>query len=188
LSPTQGLSEKSRETAPDAHLSWRVHLLVERPLRSAVAIALLAAFLVVVLLAWEPVFFLLSVAFFLVSLAPFFFPAHYELTPDGPCRRILGVRTVRRWSEFRSFAWGRDGARLSTTTGLSWLGNLRGFSLRFAGNREEVLDYLRRHLPAPAARAATASARGTDGGPAVRGAARAGRNRGTGTAASTGRP
>lgn len=153
-------------------------------MRSVVAVALLTAFCVVVLLTYEPIFFLLSVAFFLVSLAPFFFPTHYELTPEGPCRRILGLRTARRWKEFRSFAWGRDGARLNTAPRLSWLGNLRGFSLRFADNREEVLAYLRRHLPAPVAR--EAGAEQADAG--VRGASRAGRSAGAGTAASPGRP
>lgn len=146
MTSTQGLSEKQPETAPAAALSWRVHVLRERPIRSTIAILLVAGFCAVVLLTYEPVFFAISVAFFLVSLASFFFPTTYTLTPEGPSRRILGMETARRWSEFRSFAAGRDGARLYTSRRRSRLGNLRGFSLRFAGNRAAVLDYLGRHL------------------------------------------
>jgi len=162
----QGLSDECRETAADVSLSWRVHLLAERPVRSVAAIALVGAFCVLVLLTYEPVFVVLSIGFFLVSLAPFFFPTTYELTPEGPSRRILGLRTARRWSEFRSYGWGRDGVRLNTAPRRSRLGNLRGFSLPFAGNRDEVLAYVARHVPgavrgpAPQAAGSAAPSRG----------------------------
>jgi len=130
---------------PGETLAWRVHLLAERPFVSAVVIAFLATIFLIVLVQYGPLFAAVTIYLLGTSLASFLFPTHYELTPEGPRRRILFMRSERRWVEFRDYAWDDRGARLSTTRHRTRF-QRRDFHLRFHGNREEVLAYLSRYI------------------------------------------
>ena len=141
--------EETRQSPGDERLAWTVHLLAERPARSIAVIVFLAAVCLVVLRLYGALTFVLAVFLLGTSLGPFFFPTHYELTAEGPRRRILFLRTERRWSEFRRYDWDEDGVKLSPFSRPGRLEPFRGFFLRFDGNREEVLAYLARHLRGP---------------------------------------
>ena len=138
-----------KDEAREESLSWRVHLLTENWKKSVGVVAFLAAICVLLYWNYESFYLPLAITLFLVTLAPFFFPTHYSLTPEGVSRRVLIFRTTRRWEEFRNFFWDREGVKLSTFSFRSRLEPFRGLFLRFGGNREEVLSYVSRYIERP---------------------------------------
>jgi len=79
-----------------------------------------------------------------VSVAPFFVPTRYRLGEEGvEVARPWGTRR-RAWSEFRAVRSGGELVLLSPSERRSWLDNIRGTTLQLEGNRDEVLDYVRK--------------------------------------------
>jgi len=77
-----------------------------------------------------------------------FFPTRYCLAPQGVERRGPGQTVELPWSAFRVAEALPDRLALyrhGSTTG--WLAQRRRITLRFANNADEVLQYVRRHVP-----------------------------------------
>ena len=126
-------------------LSWSSH-----PLRkSKRKTVFLVAFM---LLVWVLVFFVSGFSFLLLglavvvlmsSLASYFFPTRYELTQDLVRVKFLGTRKERRWENFKSFYPDKNGVFLSSFARPTRLENYRGLYLRYDGEQDRVLAYVK---------------------------------------------
>jgi hypothetical protein len=81
------------------------------------------------------------------SLSRYFFPTRYALDGDGVSTQHLGLKQRRSWAEFRRADEHRDGIFLSPSARPSRLDSFRGVFLRFAQNREDVVRFVRCHVP-----------------------------------------
>ena len=149
-------SEEVGAGSGETSVAWRAWPLRRRPGRGA------AAALVVVGSCWgvwvwsgSLALTALAIVVFVVSVGSFFVPTDYRLdragvTVDRPWRR-----RCRPWTDFRGIRHGGELVLLSPSRGRSWLDGIRGETLQLEGNREEVLDYVRKMVdPAEGPRAA----------------------------------
>ena len=81
-----------------------------------------------------------------ISLARYFFPTEYRLDAEGVRVRFLGQVRARRWAEVRGVYPHGDGVHLSPFASPSRLDPFRGIYVRFAGNREAVLEVVGAHV------------------------------------------
>ncbi|HEX6986078.1 MAG TPA: hypothetical protein VF170_11925, partial [Planctomycetaceae bacterium] len=93
----------------------------------------------------------LAVFLLLVSLRPFFFPTTYIVDERGVAVRCLGVETRRPWGRLRRFRYDDRGAFLSTRARPGALDSFTGLHLTWAGNVEEVVPVIERHMAEHAA-------------------------------------
>ena len=77
------------------------------------------------------------------SMSPFFFPTQYELTQDRVKVNFLAVKKNKAWSEFRSYYPDRSGVFISPFAKPSRIENYRGLYLRYEGNQEDVLSFVK---------------------------------------------
>ncbi|OGC94971.1 MAG: hypothetical protein A2142_06805 [candidate division Zixibacteria bacterium RBG_16_48_11] len=77
------------------------------------------------------------------SLSPYFFPTKYELTQEQVKVNFLAVKKNKAWSEFRSYYPDKNGVFISPFARPSRLENYRGLYLRYQGNKEEVLNFVK---------------------------------------------
>jgi hypothetical protein len=139
------MAEDKKESSaggPDELLAeWRVHLLAEQPGRSAVLCVLCALVLVLVhfLFHQRVGFTILAAAILFGSLSDWFLPLKYRLTTRGASYTNLLFRKRMAWEEVRSCYVSGFGLKLSPFSRRTRLDAFRGFVLRFAGNRDEVV-------------------------------------------------
>jgi hypothetical protein len=126
-------------------LSWTVWPLVRKPALGALALLCIAgAVLLVASITtgfWMPVFSGIVLA---VSVAPFFLPTSYRLTPEGVEIVRLGRAERRPWSSFRRVRADDEILQLSPFLKRAWLDSFRSCTLFLDGNRREVVDYAER--------------------------------------------
>ena len=89
---------------------------------------------------------LVSVLILALGVHDFLLPTEYRLTDEGVESRLLFYRRRKKWSVLRSYHLDRNGVLLSPFPGRSRLEGFRGIYVRFAGNRESVLDYIKQQL------------------------------------------
>ena len=132
-------------------LTWTVHPARRNPVQAiAVAGVVLLIPLALHLIFGDPFLVFLSVLILGVSLGGYFFPTTVRFTESGVEVKSAWGRKSRPWSSFRSFQCDAEHLRLCPLSRPSRLDNYRGILLRFQGNRDEVLRYIRRCIPAPA--------------------------------------
>jgi len=83
------------------------------------------------------------------SLSAYFFPTWYTLTDGGISVHTLVTKMKRPWSVYRSHWPDRNGVLLSPFPSRSRLENFRGIFIRYEGNRDEVLAFVKRYVPEP---------------------------------------
>jgi len=140
--------DRSPEHIASDEISWRVHVLRENYLRSALLIVII---LLVSVGVWywteTPLFVLFTVGILVVSTAPYFFPIEYRLNRDGIEITFVGVKTFRSWDEYRNFYPHDIGAHLSTFRRSNFLDSFRGNFIRFdPARREDILRFLCEHI------------------------------------------
>jgi len=127
-----------------SQLQWTVH-----PARRRPALTVATGVLVVLVLVLVYVSFLqigaviLSAALLLGSLAPYWAPTRFELTPEGVA--VFGplpVRQWRPWTDFRAFESATNGVLVTPFLRPSRLDNFRGIFLRTEDNRRAVVEFL----------------------------------------------
>jgi hypothetical protein len=91
---------------------------------------------------------ILTLVMFL-SLAAFFSPTWYTLSERGVAVRTLINKYDRPWTNYRSHWPDKHGVLLSPFPYRSRLENFRGLFVRFEGNRDEVLAFVKRFVPEP---------------------------------------
>ena len=105
---------------------------------------LLVAFLVGVYVSFASIAVaVLSAAFLVGSLLPFWAPTRFELGPEGIA--IFGPLPIwqrRPWAQFRAFDVAANGVLVSPFRKQSRLDNFRGVFLRTEANREAVVEFL----------------------------------------------
>lgn len=120
-------------------LSWRVHPLLEEPLRALLGVfVVLAAGWFVMVLADSPLAGAGS-AFLLVGvLHVFFFGARYGVDAEGVRIETLWARRTLAWDRVRSVRRGTRGVWLSSATAETWRQASRGVLLLYGRRRPDV--------------------------------------------------
>jgi hypothetical protein len=136
-----------RTPAPVQRLEWTSLPCRRDPLLSA-AVGVLVVLLcgVVYLVFRDPALLALSAVILAGSLLTHFLPTRYVLTEESASATGLLWRTQRPWREFRRYVADGHRAVLSPFSQPSRLDGFRGMVLRFEGNREQVLEFVRRRL------------------------------------------
>jgi len=78
----------------------------------------------------------------------YFLPTWYELDADGVAVRFLGRTRWVAWTEVRRTQVHGEGVQLSPFERPSRLESFRGTFLRFAGNRDEVVSFVKGQVAA----------------------------------------
>ncbi len=126
-------------------LGWSVH-----PLRRDWRVS--AGVMALLFLVWwgvwlwtrsRPLTFL-SVIVMLVSLSSFFFPVTFTLDQESVTVESAFTTKRRKWEEFKSFWVDNHGVLLSPFEKRSRLESFRGLYIRFADNRDEVVEFIQR--------------------------------------------
>jgi hypothetical protein len=131
-------------------LSWSTH-----PVKKRAGISILVTLFL--FLVWLVVYFTttsifltgLSVVIMLGSMSPFFLPTRYELTQDKVRIKYLFAKRERDWEAYRSFYVDKNGVLLSPFPQPSRLENFRGIYLRFDGNKDRVVDFVKSKIKKP---------------------------------------
>ena len=143
--------DKLANSSSEQALDWRVWLPRRRPLRSAGVALLVLMLTVAAALIFDNLFYpLLTVVVLSAAVSGHYVPLHFRLDAAGVTVASLWGRRTKPWEKLK-FYWpnGEDGVTVSPSVHRGPLTAARDFYLHFAGNREEVLRYLARHL-APA--------------------------------------
>jgi hypothetical protein len=137
------------EKAPAGGLSWRSHPVVDDFPRSVLLVAAVAASCVAAGVCFGGAGYgLLAAALLGGSFARYFVPTRYELNRTGVSVRFLGQTRAVAWGDVRRVSVHREGVHLSPFEQPSRLDSFRGTFLRFAGNAEEVVSFVREQAAA----------------------------------------
>lgn len=110
--------------------------------------ALTTIFLIVcVVLTWlisfSPFLTVLAVLILFGSLAGFYFPTSYYFYEDHFVVKTMVQALRKEWNLFRSYYPDKNGVLLSPFGHSSRLENFRGLYIKFAGNRDRVMEIVR---------------------------------------------
>ena len=152
-----GTHRKDAGALPDgnafpAELHWAAHpLLDEPPAKSALLIAIILGVSVVASVSFGGIGYgLLSMALLAVALSRYFVPTRYALDGAGAQVSHLGARRQISWAQVRSIGMDAQGVFLSPFSRPHRLAPFRGCFLRFGNNRDEIIRFVRTHVPAGA--------------------------------------
>lgn len=135
---------------PSPELRWRCHPSRRSVMRTVLVLSFLLGLLFFI--SWYTGSAGLGVIFTVLmffSLSAYFFPTWYTLTDGGISVHTLVTKMKRPWSVYRSHWPDRNGVLLSPFPSRSRLENFRGIFIRYEGNRDEVLAFVKRYVPEP---------------------------------------
>jgi len=120
---------------------WRVHSPVEKPVKSLFLIGICAVAVVLLhfVFGQRIGFTVLAAVILLGSFLDWLLPIKYRLTTRGAYYNNAFLRKRIAWEEVRSCYVSGFGLKLSPFSRRTRLDAFRGFVLRFAGNRDEVI-------------------------------------------------
>ena len=134
--------------AQEVPIRWRSFPLVDDFPKSALLVALLLAVAAGVAVSLDGIGLgVLSLVLLSLSVARYFYPTGYELSEPGLCTRSWLGRATRPWSAFANYYVHDVGVHLSPFGRPSVLDPFRGTFVRFTGNRDAVVGFVRRHVP-----------------------------------------
>ncbi|MCX7766257.1 MAG: hypothetical protein N2246_06095 [Candidatus Sumerlaeia bacterium] len=134
------------ETAGEI-IKWTSHPFVERPVTSIAVILFIGFVALMVRILLETWFYaLLSLFLIITSLAKYFFPTHYELTPEGIRVESWFSTQQKEWSAFKTFYKSSRGIVLSPFEHPSPLDSYRGIYLLCERNINEVINFVSQRL------------------------------------------
>ena len=119
------------------------------PARRDMRITVLATVFIIicVILVWLISYSLLLVALAVLilfgSLAGFYFPTRYRFYDDHLIVKTTAQTLRKEWSQFRSYYPDKNGVLLSPFGRPTRLENFRGLYIKFAGNRQAVMDIVK---------------------------------------------
>lgn len=128
--------------------SWTVHPLRDNWIRTLLLFVLLALIFAAVHLSFQSISVTVLTALCIsCSLYRYFFPSRYDFYEDRIEVVSFSRRSMKPWSDFRSFYADRNGVLLSPFSRPSRLENFRGVYVRFGNSgRLELLDFIRRKV------------------------------------------
>jgi hypothetical protein len=134
-------------TALITTVAWKSFPLADDWPRSILAPAAVIGTCVLVLFSGFGLYLtILSFVFLFIALRQYFFPTYYELTDRGVRVRFLGFEKQRGWEYFRNYYPHGIGVYLTPLERPGALDGFRGQFVRFAGNRDEVLGYVKQRI------------------------------------------
>lgn len=129
------------ERASQYTLRWKVHLLREQPQRAWIAAAIILLAAVVVGLAFRSAGMgVLALVLLWLATRDYWLPLQYYVNEKGVGVRYLGAAFDISWDRVKYVTVTADGVKLSPLPPSSRLEPFRGVYLRFADNREQVLE------------------------------------------------
>ncbi|MEW5993312.1 MAG: hypothetical protein AB1744_02820 [Candidatus Zixiibacteriota bacterium] len=132
---------------PAPALEWTCHPVKRRPWVSVlVSMFIIVVVVVVYYTTMSKAFAVLAMVIMLASLAKFYFPTGYRLTPDGITVKTTTQTLHKQWSLYRSCYPDKNGILLSPFARPSRLESFRGIYVMFSGNRDEVTAYVEEHI------------------------------------------
>lgn len=121
-------------------LSWTVHLARDCPEKLLISLALAALSAAAGFAVLGTLGACVAVLVMLVSLADFLFPVRYEITSGGAACKMLFRQSAIAWSAVRRCYLDDSGVKLSPLNSKTRLEAFRGVYLRFADNRDQVIE------------------------------------------------
>jgi len=128
-------------------LSWVSHP-VKRNLRKSILVSVFLVILwaAVYIITNSVLFLVLAVVIMLGSLSPFYLPTRYELTEDKVKVNYVFHSMEKSWTSYRSYYPDKNGVLLSPFPRPSRLESFRGVYIRFEGNKEGVLGFIKEKM------------------------------------------
>jgi hypothetical protein len=128
-------------------LAWTTHPAKGRPLITTLVIVFLIVLVVTVyLLTYSVVFCVIAAIVLYGSLTQYFTSTTFELTETKVRIKYVVNKIEKEWSQYRSYYVDKNGVLLSPFAGPSRLENFRGLYVRFAGNKDQVMEIVRRKI------------------------------------------
>ena len=140
------LPEADPSSAPpvDESLRWRSHPLVDEFPKSLLLAAIILAVCVGASWAFEGwIWGVISGVLLVAAMARYIFPSHFQLDGEGVTVRFLCVARRMPWTALKRMAAGPGGVFLSPFERPSKLDSFRSVVLRFAGNADEVVAFVK---------------------------------------------
>jgi len=134
-------SKPSATTVEDqAVLTWTVHLARTQPAKAAVSVAFVCATTVLGWMLVGPFVGGLAAAALTASLADFLLPVRYVISRDKASVKMIGKSLEIKWQDVKRCYLDESGVKLSPLDRVSRLEAFRGVYLRFADNKDEVIE------------------------------------------------
>jgi hypothetical protein len=128
-------------------LSWSTHPAKARPLVTTSVILFLVALAVLVyLLTYSIIFTVIAALILYGSLTQYFTKTTYEFTDTKVCVKYVVNKIEKEWAQYRSYYADKNGVLLSPFAGPSRLENFRGLFIRFGGNKDQIMEIVRRKI------------------------------------------
>lgn len=130
---------------PDAVLlKWQSHPAKARPIAAVlVSIFLIICVVIVYDLTQSPLFAAIGALILWGSLSQFYLSTEFEFSEKKVRVRYLVNKIEKEWTQYRSYYEDKNGVLLSPFVRQSRLETFRGIYIRFAGNRDEVMDVVK---------------------------------------------
>jgi hypothetical protein len=119
------------------------------PARRDMRITALATVFIIVcivlvwLISYSPILVGLAILILFGSLAGFYFPTRYYFYDDHFIVKTTVQSLRKEWSQYRSYYPDKNGVLLSPFGRPTRLENFRGLYIKFAGNRDRVMEIVR---------------------------------------------
>ena len=128
-------------------LSWSTQPAKARPLVTTLVIVFLIVLAVLVyLLTYSAIFTVIAALILYGSLTQYFTKTTYEFTDTKVRVKYVVNKIVKEWAQYRSYYADKNGVLLSPFPGPSRLENFRGLFIRFAGNKDQVMEIVRQKI------------------------------------------
>ncbi len=130
-------------------LEWTVWPAAQRPVLSVVVVVFCLGLAALSILVFNSTWFgFITLVVLHMALAPHFYATTYRLDGEGVWSRGGGGTAQRAWEAFRVALDLGDRVVLSPLTDAArWSARRRSIALRLAGNHDEVLAFVARHVP-----------------------------------------
>lgn len=135
-------TDQANSSSPtsDVVLTWTVHLARKHPLKSAVALAMIALASCAGYYAMGALASIVVGVVMVAALADFLFPMKFILTRESAACRMLFKSSEIKWDNVARCYLDDTGVKLSPLNRQSRLEAFRGVYLRFDHNRQQVID------------------------------------------------
>ena len=137
----------SAGAAEHTELGWVCHPVQEHHWKALVVLlVMLATGVGLYLMTGEESWSLIGLAFLMLGVYDFLLPTVFRLDRHGVESRVLFFTRRKPWSALRSYHIGPNGVLVSPFPGRHRMEAHRGIFIRFRGNRDEVLAFVRERL------------------------------------------
>lgn len=127
-------------------IEWRSLPAKEEPRKTAYLIAFIVFLGVGLYYTWGVWWTLLGMFLLVVNILPYFLPTTYVMNDRGVYKKGFFVTQFRGWESIKSYYVDKYGVLLSPFDKPNRLENFRGMYVRFKGNKEQVIEFIRKKV------------------------------------------